>query len=117
LVLDDSQQTFKIASDASGSWGCGTTWKSSWFQLKWNKITEAFHITVKELIPIIIATAIWGSEWKGSIVTDYCDNAAVVSVLNTRYSKEENLKQLLRTLFFIEARYQFKPKASHIPRK
>jgi len=82
-----------------------------------NEITGAFQIAVKELIPIKIATAIWGSEWKGYIVTAYCDNAAVVSVLNTRYSKEENLMQLLRTLFFIEVRYQFKLKASHIPGK
>jgi len=117
VVLEASQQTFEIASDASGSWGCGAIWKTSWFQLKWNEITEAFHIAVKELIPIIIATVIWGSEWKGSIVTAYCDNAAVVSVLNTRYSKEENLMQMVRTLFFIEARYQFKLKALHIPGK
>ena len=24
-----------LTSDASGSWGCGTFWDSSWFQLKW----------------------------------------------------------------------------------
>jgi len=96
LVLDNSQKTFKIASNASGSWGCGTTWKTSWFQLEWNKITGAIHIAVKELILITIATAIRGCEWKGSIVTAYCDNAAV---LNTQYSKKENLMQLLKTFF------------------
>ena len=44
----------------------------------------------------------------------YCDNAAVVAVLNGRYSKETNLMQMLRCLFFIEAYFQFTVMARHV---
>ena len=54
---------------------------------------------------------------EGSVITAYCDNAVVVSVLNTWYIKEEHLMQMLRVLFFTEAKFQFELKASHIPRK
>ena len=43
-----------ITSDASGSWGCGTyTCSGEWFQLKWPKRWHHYHITVKELLPIV----------------------------------------------------------------
>ena len=32
------------------------------------------HITVKELAPIVVASAIWGPEWKGMTVKVLCDN-------------------------------------------
>ncbi len=32
----------------------------------------------------------------------------VVSVINSRYAKDEKLMQMLRRLFFTEAHYQFK---------
>ena len=44
-----------------------------------------------------------------------CDNTAVVSSINSRYCKDPLLMQLLRCLFFLEAQYQFKLKAEHIP--
>jgi len=72
---------------------------------------------MKELIPIIIAAVTWGNEWKGSVITAFYDNIAVVSVLNMRYSKEERLIQMLRVLFFIEANYQFKLKSLHMAGK
>ena len=43
---------------------------------------EQAHITLKELIPIVLASAVWGSEWKGSVGRAGCDNSAVVAILN-----------------------------------
>lgn len=68
----------------------------------------------KELIPIIVATVIWGHMWKGGNVIARCDNIAVVAVLNSRYSKDTHLMQMLRCLFFVEAHHQFKIEAVHI---
>lgn len=45
-------------------------------------------ITVKELLPIVIATALWGGQWAGKTVRAQCDNAAVVAVLNSCTSRE-----------------------------
>lgn len=53
------------SSDASGNWGCGAfTSGRKWFQLSWPVVWMDRHITVKELLPIIIGVAIWGSRWR-----------------------------------------------------
>ncbi len=48
-------------SDASGSWGCGAFESSGeWIQLKLPESWSSIHITVKELLPIVIGIALWG---------------------------------------------------------
>lgn len=103
-----------LFTDASGSWGCGAWHDSKWFQFKWDERMQQSDISVKELIPVIIAAAIWGDAWKGGRVQAHCDNMAVVAVINSRYSKDVQLMQMLRCLFFLEAHYQFKVSATHI---
>ena len=114
LIIHDCCREFHLFSDASGSWGCGAWHDSKWFQLKWDERTQQSDISVKELLPVIIAAAIWGDSWKGGRVQAHCDNMAVVTVLNSRYSKDGQLMQLLRCLFFLEAHYQFKISSTHI---
>ena len=49
-----------VTSDASGGWGCGVfTHSGEWFQFQWHKAWEHVHITVKELLPIVVACAVW----------------------------------------------------------
>ena len=59
-------------------------------------------ITVKELLPIVIAAAIWGSRWVGKTIRAQCDNAAIVAVLSSRTSKEVEVMHLLRCLAFLQ---------------
>ena len=40
------------------------------------------HITLKELLPIVIAIAIWGTEWVNRSILCRCDNEAVYSPHN-----------------------------------
>jgi len=49
-----------LVSDASGGCGCGAFFQDSWFQLKWAGHLEGSHITIKELVPITVAAAVWG---------------------------------------------------------
>ena len=72
-------------------------------------------IAAKELLPIVIAAAIWGKAWKACTVQCNCDNAAVVGLINSGSCKEKWLSHLLRCLFFIEARHSFTLVASHVP--
>ena len=105
-----------IISDASGTWGCAAVWDTHWFQLEWG--TGPFansQIASKELLPIIIACVIWGKGWKGHHVLCYCDNESVVSVLNSRTSKDQSIMHMLRSLFFFEASLGFILSAKHIP--
>ena len=70
-----------ITSDASGSWGCGAFWQNKWFQCFWNTSWKTVDILAKELLPIVIAAAIWGKAWGGCTVLCRCDNAAVVTLM------------------------------------
>ena len=103
-----------ISSDASGSWGCGAFSGDKWFQIKWPLTLQASHITVKELVPIILAVAVWGCEWAGQNIMALCDNMAVVDVLRKGDSKEPQVMHLLRCLAFLKAHFQFSLFASHI---
>ena len=47
----------------SGSWGCGTFWDSQWLQLEWTTQMCTLNIAVMELLPILLAAAVWGPKW------------------------------------------------------
>ena len=73
-----------IATDASSSWGCAAHRGPHWFQLPWDGKSSALPIAVKELVPIIIAAAVWGPEWRHDTVTCHCDNQTVTAALVAR---------------------------------
>ena len=56
---------------------------------------------------MVFACAIWGSSWRGALVTAHIDNTAAVAILNSGYSKEGQIMHLVRCLFFIMAHFQF----------
>ena len=95
-----------IATDASGSWGCAAHWGPRWFQLPWDSKSSFFPIAVKELVPIIIAAAVWGCR---------CDNQTVTAALAARSSRNTSMMHLLRCLFFIEAVFEFSLICVHLP--
>lgn len=82
--------------------------------LLWSGPTTDYHITVKEMIPVVIAGALWGSLWHGRTVLLQCDNAAVVSIVNHGSSKNEQVTHLARCLAFIMAKFNFHIVANHI---
>ena len=104
-----------LYSDASGSLGCGAWSGSSWFQYLWPNEFSTRSIAVKELLPIVMACIVWGKAWRQKKVLAHCDNQAVVEVVNSGYSKDAELMQLLRSLFFITAYLEIALEAVHIP--
>ena len=72
-----------ITSEASGTWGCGAfSSRGEWFQLEWPDSWRELHITIQELLPIVLSVALWGGQWHDSTVRCRCDNAAVVAIVN-----------------------------------
>ncbi len=103
-----------ITSDASGSWGCGAYCLSAWFQYQWPTELKDQHITVKELLPIIIAIAIWGADWANRSILCRCDNEAVVHIVNSGTSKDPLVMGLMRCLHFITAKFNLLLSATHL---
>ena len=102
-----------VTSDASGRWGCGAFMEEGyWFQFRWPAEWENVHITAKELLPIVVACAVWGDRWQRCTIRCLCDNAAVVAIMRSGSSKDPLVMHLLPCLFFFMAYYQI---VSHIP--
>ena len=105
-----------VTSDASGSWGCGAfTCSGKWFQLPWPEAWGGVHITCKELLPVVLACAVWGRGAEGGTVRCRTDNAAVVSIVNAGRSKDTLAMHLMRCLSFFMARFAFVVRAEHVP--
>ena len=63
-------------------------YKGQWFSLSWEAcpaIREA-HISVKELLPIVIACATWAKSMHNLHICCHCDNAAVVAMIKKKSS-------------------------------
>ena len=114
LAVNKANPQVILTSDASGSWGCGAFAGSEWFQLKWAGHITSSHIAVKEMVPIVIAAAVWGPQWKGKTVMAQCDNSAVVTIISNGTSRDQDIMHLMRCLAFIAAKFEFNIWAQHI---
>ena len=117
ILQDPAAEIVDIESDASGSWGCAAVWGPHWLQWQWSEKAQQWHIAPKELLPVLLACAVWGEEWSGKLIQCHCDNMAVVEVINCGYSKDRELMHLLRCLFFITEHWRMSIRAVHIPGK
>ena len=104
-----------LTSDASGSWGCGAFYEARWFQFQWSDLLRPQNIAAMELLPILLASAMWGSNWQAHHILCQCDNQAVVAVLNKGSAKDLMLAHILRCISFYAAHYGFSFSAIHVP--
>ncbi len=72
-------------------------------------------IALKELLPIVVACAIWGGKQRDTGIIVHCDNMGVVGVVNSGYSRVPRIMHLLRCLFFIRAHFRLNVWAVHVP--
>ena len=96
-----------VISDAPGKWSYGAFCNVKWFQLWWPDTIQETHITFKELVPVVLSAAVWGSDWRGRNVMSYCNNAALVVILNKGDCKELQVMHLVQCLAFLKAKFQF----------
>ena len=91
-----------VYSDASGSFGCGAICPmlAKWLHLPWKGSKDTSKdkrdsITSMELLPIILACAVWGPTWYRQRVIVNSDNTGAVAVANSGYSKTPSIMHLL----------------------
>ena len=114
MPLPEAAHSF--AADASGSWGCGAVSKEGrWFQVKWPQHWLPYNIAAKEMVPVVLAIALWGPTWASKTVRVESDNMAVVCALSSGAAKDPLLMHLLRCLHFFSASYQIVLTAEHLP--
>ena len=104
-----------VYSDASGTYGFGAVVEGlGWVQGQWPPAWSEIAIACKELVPVVVAAALWGPHWSGKHVRFHSDNMAVVSVLTSRTAKDPLLLHLLRCFSFYCAHFCFHVSARHI---
>lgn len=102
-----------VFTDASGSFGCrGVLMPSRWFQIRWPQAWAGIDISVKELVLIVAAAAIWGRHWHCCF---HSDNMAVVSILQNQTARDELALHLLWCFQFFSAFFQFQYSVQHMP--
>ena len=106
-----------LFSDASGSFGCGAICPemNTWCQLQWPEAWDEVGIAAKELVPIVLAAALWGPNWSRQHILFHSDNEAVVTIIQKRHAKHQLINELLRCLFFYASIFHFNFSATHIP--
>jgi len=103
-----------IQTDASGLWGCGAVYNHHWLQLRWTKEWENEDTMAKELVPVVLMTAVWGPLLARQQVLLQCDNLSLVTSINKGTAKPPLVMHLLRCLWFFTAYYDITLNASHI---
>ena len=83
----ESSHDYQIQTDASGTWGCGAYFNGQWFQLPWSPDWEPVNIMAKELVPIALGCAVWGSVISKRSVEFRCDNRSLVDAISKGSSK------------------------------
>lgn len=87
----------------------------SWFSEKWTNEWEDYHISVKELFPIVIAVEIWEQVMANKKVCFFSDNMAVVQVINKQTGKDCNIMKLLRRFIVHCLKFNILFRAKHVP--
>ena len=67
-----------------------------------------------EMLNVMVAFLLWAHDWVNNRVEVHCDNAAVVSVINSGSSRDPFLAACTRTLWLIKAQYNIIVSVSHI---
>ena len=104
-----------VASDAAGGVGFGAFWKTQWFFHSWSFLQRPASIAFMELVPIVVATYLWGNCWFRLRVQFQSDNSAVVAVLRKGSSKAPDVMHLMRILVTLACEHNFSFTASHVP--
>ena len=66
-------------------------------------------IHLKEFWTVLVSAWIWGEHWQGKLVHIFCDNTAVVQVLEKERPKDPNMLELLQEFLYIVCTCKFTP--------
>ena len=112
LLLE--QPAHHLYTDASGSWGCGAWSLLHWLQTLWQGKLQGASIALKELVPVVLAAAVWDHHWTGSHVMRHSDNSVVLAQVNRVHAQDPLAAHLLHCLAFFQAQTDFRLWAVHV---
>ena len=64
-----SSHSLNLYTDAAGSKGYGAVFGARWFYGAWDENWKSLNITILELLPIVIALTLWGSQMSDKCIS------------------------------------------------
>ena len=97
--------------------GCGGLCGLEYFHYSYPKIITDQELPIHdlEMLAVLLAVRIWGHNFAGMKVQIYCDNDAVVQVINSSKTRDAFLGSCLRELWLEVSKYGFELQAIHLP--
>ena len=106
----------EIHLDASLT-GLGAVFDNMIYSLPFEKNYMSYNIVQLEILNILVACKVWPNHWANKRIKIWCDNLAVVEVLNSGKSCDETLAICARNIWMLSAMYNFDIILYHIPGK
>ena len=94
--------------------GLGGSFKNMVYTIPLPVGFENYSIVHLEMVNIVAALKIWGPMWRDTRIQIYCDNLAVVQVLNSGGSRDSILSTCARNVWLLSALYNISIQFSHI---
>lgn len=125
LFIDEvptAADDINLFTDASGTLGFGGFYQGQWFHGTWpqdllKSLGDELSIAFQELYPIVIAAILWGSLWSRKKILFFCNNLAVVYILNKGRSPCKQIMNLVRKLTLVAMLNNFSFTATHLSSK
>ena len=76
-----------------------------------------YSIVHLEILNIMVALKVWGYCWKDKYIEVFCDNLAVVQVLQTGKARDIQLATFVRNIWLITSIFNIHLAITHIPGK
>ena len=114
--FDHPKIDHEIELDASLQ-GLGARWGQKVYALSIPVGYNHYNIVHLEMINILVAVRTWAEDWRGRTLLVHCDNAAVVSVLQSGATKDLTLAAIARNITMEVAKYDINLHTVHIAGK
>ena len=118
-VMELDAQTIAMTSDASGKIGFGATCFDSWMFGEWPKefLKQDPSIEFLELYALLAGVLTWLKRFKNKRIRLWCDNIAVVHMVNNNSSTCKDCMVLIRLLVFESLKQNSRVYANYIKSK
>ena len=108
------------ATDTSGKIGYGGVWELNWFKGTWpQSFIDNCKPSIKflELFGVVSSVLLWGGNFMNRRICLFCDNQAVVNMINHSTSSCKNCMKLIRKLTLVSMELNLRVFAKFIPKK
>ena len=97
--------------------GLGAVFNDMIYNLPIEKGYMGYNTVQLEILNILVACTVWATHWANKRIKIWCDNLAVVEVLNSGKSRDDTLATCARNIWMLSAMYNFDILVYHISGK